>query len=78
VYGLAGLGSQTLDYIGQFPDPLPRELSMFIKYFLSERFEYHLIGSLQFPISFWVCHRRILDLDASLLSKVKEFYTGEV
>jgi hypothetical protein len=50
----------------------------FFKYFLSEHFEYHLVGSLHFPIMSWVCHRRILDLDASLFTKVEEFCAGEI
>jgi hypothetical protein len=67
---LVGLDSQTPEYIRQFLDPLPRELFILVKYFLSKCFEYHPVGSLHLPISFGVCYRRILDLNASLLAKV--------
>jgi hypothetical protein len=76
--GSAWLGSQTLDYIRQFPDPLPHELFIFVKYPLSECLKYHPVGSLHLPISSWVCHRRIFDLDTSLFTKVKELCAGKV
>jgi hypothetical protein len=70
--GSTRLRSQAPNDVRQFPDPLSCELFIFVENFLSERLQYHPVGSFYLPVGSWVCQRGIFDLNALLLAEVKE------
>jgi hypothetical protein len=68
----ARLSSQALNNIRQLSDPLSCELFILVKDFLSERFQYHPVGSFYLPVGSWVRHRGIFDLNAFLFAEIEE------
>jgi hypothetical protein len=68
----ARLSSQAPNNIRQLSDPLSCKLFILVEDFLSERIQYHPVGSLYLPVGSWVCHRGVFDLNAFLFAEIKE------
>jgi hypothetical protein len=66
------LSSQAPNNIWQLSDPLSCELFILVEDFLSERLQYHPVGSFHLPVGSWVRHRGIFDLNALLLTEIEE------
>jgi hypothetical protein len=72
------LSSQAPNNIRQLSDPLSCELFILVEDFLSERLQYHPVGSFYLPVGSWVCHRGIFDRNALLLAEIEELGACEV
>jgi hypothetical protein len=70
--GSTRLSSQALNNIRQLSDPLSCELFILVEDFLSERFQYHVVGSFYLPVGSWARHRGIFDLNALLLAEIEK------